>query len=129
MFFSKMRDSDSFGLVVFDNSANTIVPCTRKSEINQEQLFETVKQIQTRGGTTLMSGFDEGLKNIKAYLEKYVKVNNSSMENRILMLTDVGDNSMENAYHFIDKVEQSGIHTSIIGISDDFKSKTCEKMN
>ena len=129
MFFSKMRDTDSFGLVVFDNRADTIVPCTKKSEINEKQLFETIKSIKTRGGTTLMTGFDEGHKNLKTYLDKYVKVNTSNTENRILMLTDVGDNSMANAYNFIDKVEQSGIHTSIIGISDDFKSKTCEKMN
>ena len=114
MFFSKMRDSDAFGLVVFDNRADTVVPCTRKSEINQEKLFETIKGITTRGGTTLMSGFDEGLKNLNSYLEKNVvkaggtassgTPNHSAMENRILMLTDVGDNSMANAYSFIQKV-------------------------
>lgn len=51
------------------------------------------------------------------------------MENRIVMLTDVGDNSMTNATTFVQHVQNSGIHTTIIGISDDFKSSTCEKMN
>jgi hypothetical protein len=66
---------------------------------------------------------------MNAYLEHYVKTNKGRMENRIVMLTDVGDNSMTNATAFVQNVQNSGIHTSIIGISDDFKSSTCEKMN
>ncbi len=46
------------------------------------------------------------------------------------MLTDVGDNSMINAKKFIEKVAHSdNIHITIIGISDDFVSSTCESMN
>lgn len=30
MFFSKLRDNDSFGLVVFNNQADTIIPCKLK---------------------------------------------------------------------------------------------------
>ena len=45
------------------------------------------------------------------------------------MLTDVGDNSMNNAKAFVANVEESGIHATIIGISDDFQSKTCEEMS
>jgi hypothetical protein len=46
------------------------------------------------------------------------------------MLTDVGDNSMINATKFVSEVADSqNIHTTIIGVSDDFVSQTCEKMN
>ena len=38
------------------------------------------------------------------------------------MLTDVHDNSIRQAQNFISKVESSNIHTTVIGISDDFKS-------
>ena len=31
MFFSKLRANDSFGLVVFDDRGDTVVPCTKKS--------------------------------------------------------------------------------------------------
>lgn len=42
------------------------------------------------------------------------------------MLTDVGDNSVEGAKNFIEKVAHSEkIHTTIIGVSDDFVSSTC----
>ena len=30
MYFSRMRDTDAFGLVVFDNKAETIIPCKLK---------------------------------------------------------------------------------------------------
>ena len=129
MFFSKMRPNDAFGLVVFDTKGDTIVQCAKKSEINEVALFETVKGIKTRGGTTLKSGFDEAHRNMKAYLDNYAKVNNGTMENRVIMLTDVGDNSMTDAFTFVKNVESSGIHTTIIGVSDDFRSETCEKMN
>lgn len=39
------------------------------------------------------------------------------------MLTDVGDNSVSGAKGFIKKVASSeNIHTTIIGVSDDFRS-------
>lgn len=38
---------------------------------------------------------------MNTYLQNFVKKNNSSMENRIVMLTDVGDNSMANASIFV----------------------------
>lgn len=46
------------------------------------------------------------------------------------MLTDVGDNSMSNAKHFVQEVANSqNIHVTVIGVSDDFVSSTCEGMN
>ena len=42
------------------------------------------------------------------------------------MLTDVGDNSMSNAKHFVEQVAHSqSIHFTVIGVSDDFVSSTC----
>ena len=44
------------------------------------------------------------------------------------MLTDVEDNSFEHAKDFISTIEKSSIHTTIIGISDDFRSEVCEAL-
>jgi hypothetical protein len=60
MFVSKLRNTDSFGLVVFEDDAKTIIPSQRKDKINVEVLFALVDKIQTSGGTTLKAGFDEG---------------------------------------------------------------------
>ena len=44
------------------------------------------------------------------------------------MLTDVNDNSIATTNDFIRKVSETNIHTTIIGISDDFKSDICEQL-
>ncbi len=31
MFFSKLRPNDAFGLIVFDDKADTLIPCQLKS--------------------------------------------------------------------------------------------------
>jgi hypothetical protein len=47
-------------------------------------------------------------------------------ENRIIMMTDVGDNSVSGSKKFVSEVaEAHSIHTTIIGVSDDFQSSTC----
>lgn len=46
-------------------------------------------------------------------------------ENRIIMVTDVNDNSMLTTNQFIDQMSNSNINTTIIGVSSDFKSSIC----
>lgn len=57
MFVSKLRPTDSFGLVTFNNAGKVIIKGSRKSEIDLESVFALVDSIQTSGGTTLSSGF------------------------------------------------------------------------
>lgn len=50
-------------------------------------------------------------------------------EHRIIMLTDVDDNSVQNEKILIDKISsQDNINTTIIGVSSNFKSTTCEDL-
>lgn len=44
------------------------------------------------------------------------------------MLTDVEDNSVALSKKFIASVEESNIHTTIIGVSDAFRSEVCEEL-
>lgn len=60
MFYSKLRDSDGFGLVIFDTSAKVLVPCARKSQHSTEHVLAIINQIGTHGGTNLRCGFEEG---------------------------------------------------------------------
>jgi Mg-chelatase subunit ChlD len=114
MFVSKLRPDDSFGLVVFDTKGSTMIPCTQKKDLEVETVFSMIDTIRTKGGTTLSSGFNEGLRNLKEYTDKCVKDN---CENRLIMLTDVGDNSLPTEEKFIQEVSQADIHVTIIGIS------------
>jgi Mg-chelatase subunit ChlD len=128
MFVSKLRPTDAFGLVVFDDKGETIVPCTQKANLEVEAIFAMVDQIKTRGGTTLSSGFNEGANNLKEYLKNCAKADDGC-ENRIVMLTDVGDNSLATERNFIEKVSENDINVTIVGISDDFRSSTCEQLS
>jgi hypothetical protein len=49
-------------------------------------------------------------------------------EKRIVMLTDVGDNSVTTTEQFITSMQSQGINTTIIGVSDDFVASTCERL-
>jgi hypothetical protein len=60
MFVSKLRDTDSFGLVVFDSNAKAIIPSQRKDKLDLNALFALVDTIKASGGTTLKAGFDKG---------------------------------------------------------------------
>ena len=44
------------------------------------------------------------------------------------MLTDVNDNSVAGEELLIKKISETGVSTTIIGVSSDFKSETCEKL-
>ena len=57
MFVSKLRDNDSVGIVVFNNTAQTILKGMKKSELDMQAVFALVDNIKQSGGTTLNSGF------------------------------------------------------------------------
>lgn len=57
MFFSKLRQTDSFGLVTFNNQGHTLIPLQRVCDLNIDDVTKTVKGIHTNGGTTLITGF------------------------------------------------------------------------
>lgn len=56
MFFSKMRKTDAFGLIVFNNSAQVLIPLQKVSTIEFEALSAIMKDIKAGGGTTLLTG-------------------------------------------------------------------------
>lgn len=126
MFVSKLRNDDSFGLVTFNNEAQTVIQCDRKDNLDLNSAFALVDQMKAGGGTTLAVGFEAAANNLRQYLSKLSKPD-TACENRIIMLTDVCDNFGPSS-GFLGSVSEAGIHTTIVGISDDFKSETCEQL-
>ena len=129
MFFSKLRPTDAFGLVTFNNQGHILIPTAPKASLDMEHVAATVRAIQTNGGTTLMSGFDTAHQDLQKYLATH-SCTPANMENRLIMLTDVEDNSISHAQQFVTNImESTSIHTTIIGISDAFRSSVCESLN
>lgn len=76
-----------------------------------------LKEVKPGGGTTLLTGIDQAAGEFKKFMEKYSEAKTFGSENRMVMLTDVEDNSIAQSKEFIRKVEASQIHTTIVGIS------------
>lgn len=105
MFYSKLRPTDSFGLVIFNNQGTCLLPVETVADRSFEEVSDVVRKIHTSGGTTLMSGFTEAHKTLMEFLNKKEYVKQSGMENRLIMLTDVGDNTMLTTHKFIGEVQ------------------------
>ncbi len=84
-----MRPNDLFSLVIFENKAYTIIPLDYVSNFNKEEIYARVDTLKTLGGTTIITGFEEGLKNMNLITPPF------KTEKRIVLLTDVEDNSLE----------------------------------
>lgn len=75
MFFSKLRPTDAFGLVIFNSTGTCLIPVQKVSEISMENVANIVKSIHTSGGTTLISGFKKAQEQLNLFL-----ANNYSFE-------------------------------------------------
>jgi Mg-chelatase subunit ChlD len=86
-----MRPDDAIGLVTFDEHAHVIFEPTFKRDIGPK-LFDDLDKIKANGGTTIRSGFEASRKLLQewGFIHDYPK----GCENRIIMLTDVCDNSI-----------------------------------
>jgi hypothetical protein len=123
MFYKKLQADDVFSLVTFSNTAETLIPSTFVREMEEAAVFAIVDRYFKMGGTTLKSGFLEAEKNFKDF--NYSSPAGCQYERRIIMLTDVCDNSMTNEETFVHSLSTSDIHCTIVGISDGFQSSTC----
>ncbi len=92
-----MRPNDALALVIFDDQAETLYPLTLVSQIDKILFNSHLKSIETRGGTTILCGLSEARK----CFDNYPLKENTYVERRMIMLTDVCDNSVGGAQKFI----------------------------
>lgn len=122
MFVSKLRPDDAVGIVVFDTEAETILPVTMKKDLTQG-LYEELAKIRTRGGTTIRRGFERSLQEMTGWLKEH---GGGDCENRIIMITDVGDSSFAQEGPTIEGAAKEGVNLTIVGVSSEFQSRICE---
>lgn len=77
MLFSKLRPNDSFSLITFNNSATVIIPLSKVSSINFDELTNRLSVINASGGTTLSSGLNAA----NEQFSNFFKINNDAKQN------------------------------------------------
>jgi hypothetical protein len=88
--YFKLRPNDSVRLVTFNNQGQVMFKPVFKSHFDNIN-YDLLDQMVTNGGTTIKSGFTLS----KQLLLEFIKDNECvNCENGIIMLTDVGDNSL-----------------------------------
>ena len=126
MFISKLQPQDSVGMTTFDDKAHLIFEPILKKDIDQG-IYEKLDSIRANGQNTLIDGFtmsrDLLLKQMKTH------TGNHNCENRVVILSDVCDDSITHSLQVVkDAANQHDIHLTIVGISTDFQSYTCEDL-
>lgn len=143
----QLKDTDSFGLTLFDDESQTLQPLTPVRLIDKPSLKNEIQKLQPRGGTEMLQGIYLLLfllfflflffcfclnfllnKGFRAALSLFdaVKGEAGLAENRIMFLTDAQPNDKEEAIFDACKVAAEGqdkIYSTFIGVGIDFGVK------
>ena len=88
-----------------------------------EGVYSRLDQIRANRGNTLIDGLNMSK---DLLLEQMKHQTGRNYENRVVILSDVCDNSITQGLQDIkDAANKHGIHLTIVGISTEFNSKTC----
>lgn len=58
MFFERLKDNDVFSLVVFHQTARTVIESNFVSKMNKDEVRQAIYQNFESGGTTIRNGFN-----------------------------------------------------------------------
>lgn len=113
---SHLNEDDSFGLVIFDNDAETPFQLQQINEDYKKSLRSYVKSLKPRGGTNMELGIKAGVNQYK----NYALASDREYENRIIFLTDampnIGSTSSSDLMSLADNAAQNHIHSTFIGV-------------
>ncbi len=119
-----LKDGDSFGVVLFDNSAYLAKPLRRVADTDIKAIKKHIVELKAQGGTNWSAGY-------KRALEEFDKVkDNSEIENRIIFITDAmpnrGELGKDRLFGMIRDASKRGIFTTTIGVGVDFNNDLVE---
>ena len=124
-----LQPEDSFGVVLFNDTARLETAFTKVKEANMENIKQHILNLKPGGGTDLSAGMQMA----KMLFEDHPKGNPSEVENRIIFLTDAQPNrgleSEEDFFNILKSNATQKIYTSFVGIGVDFNTELVEAIN
>lgn len=125
---SHLEDDDRFGLVIFSDEAYVVEPLTKVEDKDLETLEDAILDVEEYGGTNMESGMEKGT----AAFGKYVEIDPSERENRIIFITDampnLGETGVGDLLSILEENADEGIYTTFIGVGVDFNTALVEKI-
>jgi Mg-chelatase subunit ChlD len=112
-----MAKGDKLGLVTFNKEATIRLPLMEASEAGK-RLQEVLEGVAAEGLTSLGAGFGAGVGMLES----------CEGERRVLMVTDVEDDSFSGQKEFIRAAADKEIFLTIAGIGSDFRADICQAM-
>jgi len=111
----QLRDSDRFGLLVFNDKAESLSPLATWSTVDRKALIDKIRKLEAGGGTSLATALDSA-----SAIYKGIELP-PSFSKRIFFLTDLEDSGEKFVPAVRDNAKQS-LWMSIVGIGVDLSS-------
>lgn len=123
-----LKPDDSFGLVLFDESAYLAKPLSRIATTDLPKLKNHILEITHRGSTNLQAGLKKGTD----LLREMSQADPNQYENRIIFITDAMPNTGNTEQQDLAKIfadnSARNINTTFIGVGVDFNTGLVEKL-
>jgi len=126
-----LGEKDSFGLVVFDTKAETLLPLTSCTEEFRASAKAEVRKLKPRGGTNLSAGMTRAMEDIKDKT-RAGESDHPHLHQRIFYLTDMNPNTGSSDTQSLLRLFREGaesdpaVYSTVIGFGVDFNTDLTE---
>lgn len=112
-----LRETDSIGVLAFDDAYDWVVPLTKISD-STEEISSAILDIEQEGGTSIYPAIDEAVKQLSSYHAK---------QKHIILLTD-GQDSFKDYNELYKTIKKEKITLSTVAVSEGADTKLLESM-
>jgi len=126
----QLRPDDRLGVVLYNSDASLAKPLRDVERTDMDAIRDHIREdIAAGGGTNL----DAGLSTATDQLTEYSDADQSTTENRLIVLTDAMPNLGETddeglSGRLADRAEDDNIHTTFVGVGVDFNTELVDEL-
>jgi uncharacterized protein YegL len=119
-YVNKMAATDRIGIVAFNDRVFNVLPS--QAVTNKTAICDVIRALQPTGGTTIYTGFEEGLKQLEANKKQ-------NMVNRLVLLSDgYGGDEPELSVNLAKTYAAKGLQISAIGVGYGYNAALLEQL-
>ncbi|WP_435365205.1 vWA domain-containing protein [Haloarchaeobius sp. DYHT-AS-18] len=125
----QLRPGDRFGVVLYNSTAAVAKPMNPVETTDMDAIRGHIREdIKATGGTNLSAGLSDA----SGLLEPYRDADQTTYENRMIVLTDampnIGDVSADSLKDRLAREADANVHSTFVGIGVDFNSDIIDQI-